>query len=72
MTPELIDHFHEWIGNNPQVVNEPISNNTLLVPDKKRPGKKIRVHKLLLQISICELHNDLIYESSIYQLKEGN
>ena len=29
------------------------------------------VSKLLLQISIRDLHNDLIYNSIIYQLKES-
>ena len=68
MTSELIDNLHEWIGNHPQVVNLPIYDDTLLVPDHKQPGKKIRVSKFLLQISICELHNDLISESNIYQI----
>ena len=67
--PELIDHLHECIVNNSQVVNSPISSDTLLVPDHKQPGKKIRVSKFLLQISIHELHNDLIYEIIIYRLK---
>ena len=71
MTPELIEHMHEWIGNHPEVVNLPISNDTLLVSDHNQPGKKIRVSKLLLQISIRELHNYLIPKSRIYQLKEA-
>ena len=33
LTPELIGHMHEWIGNHTQVVNYPISKDTLLVPD---------------------------------------
>ena len=49
---EIIENLNEWIGNNLQVVNSQISNNTLLVPDHKQPGKKIRVSKLLLKISI--------------------
>ena len=48
-----------------------ISNDTLLVPDPEWPGEKIRVSKLLLQLSICDLHNDLISEGSIYQLKDA-
>ena len=64
--PELIEHLHEWIGNNPQVVNSQISKDILLVPDHKRQWKKIRVYKLILQISISKLHNYLISESSIY------
>ena len=69
VTPELFDHLHEWTGYNSQVVNSPTYNDTLLVPDHKQPGNKIGISKLLLQISICELHNDLISENSIYQLK---
>ena len=69
--PELIDHLNEWIGNHPQVENSPISNDTLLVPDTEQPGKKIRVYKLILQISTHELHNYLISEIIIYQLKES-
>ena len=52
--------MHEWIGNNTQVVNLPISKDVLIVPDHKQPGKKISVSKFLLQISIHDIHNDLI------------
>ena len=51
------------------MVNLPISNDTLLVPDTEQPGKKISVYKLLSQISIHEIHNYLICLISIYQLK---
>ena len=71
VTPALIEHLHECIENHTQVVNSPIFNNTFLVPDNKRSGKKTRVSELLLQIPIRELHNDLIYESIICQLKEA-
>ena len=71
VTPELIGHIHEWIGNYPKVVKLTISNDTLLFPDHKQPGKKVGVSKLLLQISIRELHNDLVSENSIYQSKEA-
>ena len=70
-TPELIEHMDKWIGNNPQVFNSPIFNDTLLVTDTYIPGKKIRVSKLLLHVSICEIHNYLISNSIIYQLKEA-
>ena len=68
-TSELIDNMNENIGNIPQVMNSPNSNYILLVPDPEQPRKKIRVSKFILQISICELHNDLISEGSIYQIK---
>ena len=71
MTLALTDNMNEWIGNHPQVLNSPISNNIVLVPDHNQPGKKIRCSKLLLQISIREIHNDLISEIFIYQFKEA-
>ena len=71
VTSELIEHLRKWIGNHPQVVNLPIYNENLLVPDHKQPVNKIRVSKFLLQISICEIHNHLISESSIYKIKEA-
>ena len=70
VTPELIENMHERIGNHPQVVNSPISNNISLFPDNKQPGKKTRVSILILKISINELQNYLISESSIYKLEE--
>ena len=48
LTSELIYNPNKWIGNHPQVVNLQISNDTLLVPDPERPGKKIRTSKLIL------------------------
>ena len=69
VTPELIEHMYEWIGNYPQVVKSPISNYTFLFPDTEQPGKKIRVSKLLFHISICKLYYDLISDGSIYQIK---
>ena len=67
--PELIYHLNEWIFNHPLLVNSKISNDALLVHDPERPGKKIKVSKFLLQKSIYELHDYLIYEKIIYQLK---
>ena len=69
MTPELIENLNICIGNHPHVVKSPISNDTLLVPDTEIPGNKIRVSKMILQISIRDLHNYLITESIVYQLK---
>ena len=53
------------------MLKSPISNDTFLVSDPERPGNKISVSKLLLHISIYEIHNNLISESIIYQLKEA-
>ena len=52
------------------MVNSPIYNYTLFVPDPEQTWKKIRVSILILQMSIRDVHNDLISESCIYQLKE--
>ena len=52
-------------------MNSPISDDTLLVHYHKHPGKKIRVIKFLLHISICEVYNHLITESIIHKLKES-
>ena len=52
------------------MVNSTNPNDKLLVPDPYQAGKKIRVSKFLLQISIFELQNDVLSESIIYKLKE--
>ena len=72
MTPVLIEHLNEWVVNNPQVLNSPISIDPLPVPDPEQPGNKIKVSKLLFQISIRELRNNLIFGIIIYKLKIGN
>lgn len=59
ITAAIRAELHEWVLNHPRVVNSPIGNDTLLV-DNRETGKKERVGKLLLEISIRELHNDLI------------
>ena len=45
--------------NHPNVVESPITNETLLIHNLVT-GQKERVSKLLLQISIRELHNDML------------
>ena len=64
--------MNECIVNHPQVVNSPISNETLLFSDLEKQGKKIRNLNFFLQTSICELYDNLIYEVNNYQLKEAN
>ena len=51
--------LHDWILSHPRVVQSPIASDTLLVRNAET-GKKERVGKLLLEISVRELHNDLI------------
>ena len=48
-----------WIRDHPRVVPSPITNDTLLVMNEAT-GQKERVGKLLLEIPVRELHNDLI------------
>jgi hypothetical protein len=59
VSKELRAELHEWVLAHPRIVASPISNDTLLVKNKET-GKKERVGKLLREISIRELHNDLI------------
>lgn len=42
------------------VAESPMVNDTILVRDKNNPKLKVRMPKLLLQILIQELHNNLI------------
>jgi hypothetical protein len=59
ITPEIREKLNHWILAHPQVVQSPITSDTLLLPDRET-GLTICVPKLLLEISIRELHNDLI------------
>jgi hypothetical protein len=45
-------------ANHPHIINSPIAKDTLLVMNAQ--GVKERVSKLLLEIPIRELHNDLM------------
>ena len=49
----------KWIISHPRVVNSPITRDTLLVKNPETKQKE-RVGKLLLEIDVRELHNDLI------------
>ena len=51
--------LHDWVLNHPRVVNCPIAKETLLVRDEETKDL-VRVGKLLLEITVRELHNDLI------------
>jgi hypothetical protein len=59
ITPEIREKLNQWILGHPQVIQSPITNDTLLLPDRET-GVVMRVPKLLIEISIRELHNDLI------------
>ena len=52
--------IQNWIIKHPSVVAYPIAKDTILVRDMISGNKDRRVGKYLIQISIRELHNDLI------------
>ena len=52
--------IQEWIIKHPSVVASHIVKDTILVRDKLTGKQNQRVGKYLIQISIRELHNDLI------------
>ena len=63
LTKELIILVQKWICDHPMVANSPIANDTLLVFDEQTQKKSKRVGKLLLQIPLRELHNNLVEAS---------
>ena len=62
MSPQLKKEFLDWLEKHNMVIQSPIANDTLLVRDPNNPSRKIRVNKLLLQIPVRELHNNLLSE----------
>jgi hypothetical protein len=63
VSQELRKQLYEWVLDHPHVVNSPISNDTIIIKDNN--NEKTRVGKLLLQISIRELHNDLLSDGPL-------
>ena len=57
---DLEEKVISFIVNHPNVVQSPLMNDCVLVKDKDDPTVVKKVPKLLLQVSIRELHNDLI------------
>jgi hypothetical protein len=54
--------LHAWIINHPNVIDSPIARDRLLITDPET-GLKKRTGKLLLEISVRELHNALLEPS---------
>jgi hypothetical protein len=52
--------LNKWILNHHMIVVSPNSCDTLLIRDPENPRIKTRTSKLYLQISMRELHNDLL------------
>ena len=57
---DLEEKVHSFIENHPNVVQSPIMNDYISVKDKVDPSVVHKLPKFLLQVSIRELHNDLI------------
>ncbi|OEU12948.1 hypothetical protein FRACYDRAFT_243200 [Fragilariopsis cylindrus CCMP1102] len=60
VTAELHAEFLVWLDKHNMVIQSPLASDTLLVPDGTTSGVKKRVNKILLQLPVRELHNDLI------------
>jgi hypothetical protein len=54
--------LHTWVLNHPNVVDLPIARDTLFIKDPET-GVKKRTGKLLLEILVQELHNNLLEPS---------
>jgi hypothetical protein len=57
---QLEEAFLKWLDNHSIVIQNPLATDTLLVSDPENPGNKKRMNKILLQIPVRELHNDLV------------
>ena len=68
----LMEIVHKWIRAHPHVIESPLANDTVKVPDKNDPTKKVKTNRLLLQISIRELHNDMLEQLPEVKDAEGN
>jgi hypothetical protein len=59
VTEEMRAKLHVWVLNHPHIVDSPIARDTLLIKDPET-RKKLRTGKILLEVSVRELHNDLL------------
>jgi hypothetical protein len=57
ITSEIREKLNDWILAHPHVIQSPITNDTLLIGNRNT-GVTTCVPKLLLEISIRELHKD--------------
>jgi hypothetical protein len=60
VTPTIRQKLHEWILGHHHVIDSPIAKDCLWIKDPEAPEGRKRVGKLLLEISVRELHNDLV------------
>ena len=64
-------NLYAWITCHPQVVQSPISNYCLKVIFDDRTEPQL-VPKLLLQVSVIELHNSLVSDHNYGGLKDAS
>ena len=65
ISSDLRELVIEWLHKHPHIIPSPIYNDTLILKNPSDPSIKTRVAKYLHQISIRELHNDLLSEPPI-------
>jgi len=69
---DLRDAVHEWIRKHPMVIESPILNDMVRIPDPQDNTKTIKTSKLLLSISVRELHNDMVKLLDVAKSPEGD
>ena len=57
---DIRDAVHEWIRKHLMVIESPIMNDMVRIPDPQDNTKTIKTSKLLLSISVRELHNNMV------------
>ena len=70
ITEQIKRNLYTWITRHPQVVQSPISNDCLKVELDDQTEPQL-VPKLLLQVSVRELHNSLVSEPNDGGLKDA-
>ena len=58
---QLINELHAWIENHPHVIHSPKVKYSVFI---KINDTLVNKQKNLLQISVREIHNDMIFPSS--------
>ena len=64
ISDDLKKRVVNWLTDHPRIIQSPLANDVLLIKNPENPKQKIPVPKLLREISIRELHNDLISKTS--------
>ena len=70
ISPEVVEAVCQYIVHHENVIHSPIANDSLLI---KLPGMavKSRVGKLLLEIPIRELHNQMVAEDGLNEAQNS-